>query len=98
APPRSGQEAPQAPSASSMIRRMVVMHRPHCGLQPRQPYTWPAVRGAAAPATALRTAWSERTLHEQMIMKIARRTGTLDRYGRGTTKAKGKAKFTALLM
>ena len=31
---------PQAPaSASSMIRRMVRAHRPHCGAQPRQPYT-----------------------------------------------------------
>jgi hypothetical protein len=32
------------------------------------------VRGAAAPDTAVRTAWSLRTLHEQMIMGFARGT------------------------
>jgi len=39
--PRGGrrwQPAPQAPAlASSMIRRMVLAHRPHRALQPRQP-------------------------------------------------------------
>jgi hypothetical protein len=56
-----------APSASSMIRRMVRAQRPHCGLQPRQPYTSPAVCGAPV-LTAVRTSWSVRTLQEQTIM------------------------------
>jgi len=30
-----------------MMRRMVVTQRPHCGLQPRQPYTCAGERGAA---------------------------------------------------
>ena len=51
-----------------MIRLMVAAHRPHCALQPRQPYTWPGVRGATAPVTAVRTSWSLRTLQEQMII------------------------------
>jgi hypothetical protein len=59
-----------------MIRRMVAAQRPHCGLQPRQPYTWPAVRGAAAPETTVRTAWSLSTLHEQMIIEFSRGTRT----------------------
>jgi hypothetical protein len=81
-----------------MIRRMVVAQRPHCGLQPRQPYTWPAVRGAAAPETAVRTAWSERTLHEQTIMGLHAETERSDRYGSEPTKAKEKVQFTALLI
>jgi hypothetical protein len=56
-----------------MIRRIVVAQRPHWGLQPRQPYTCPAVRGAAAPETAVRTAWSLSTLHEQMIIAAGSR-------------------------
>jgi hypothetical protein len=51
-----------------MIRRMVRAHRPHCALQPRQPYTWPAVRGFAPPTT-LRTSLSLNTLQEQTIME-----------------------------
>ena len=81
----------QAPSASSMIRRMVVAQRPHCGLQPRQPYTWPAVRGAAAPDTAVRTAWSERTLHEQTIMGL-HANGEPDTGSIGQRRVKSKRK------
>jgi hypothetical protein len=51
-----------------MIRLMVRAHRPHWALQPRQPYTWLAVRGASGAATALRTSWSLKTLQEQTIM------------------------------
>jgi hypothetical protein len=51
-----------------MIFRIVRAQRPHCALQPRQPYTWPVVRGADA-VTALRTAWSVSTLQEQTIIK-----------------------------
>jgi hypothetical protein len=58
-----------------MIRRMVAAQRPHWGLQPRQPYTWPAVRGAASPETAVRTAWSLSTLQEQTIIELHAGTG-----------------------
>src|SRR6516225_1083192 len=51
-----------------MIRLMVRAHRPHCGLHPRQPYTWPAVRGVPCAERAVRTSWSLNTLQEQTIM------------------------------
>ena len=70
-----GQPAPA--SASSMIRLMVRAHRPHWALQPRQPYTWLAVRGASGAATALRTSRSLKTLQEQTIMGMRRRRGLL---------------------
>src|SRR5580704_3526707 len=75
-----------------MIRRMVVTQRPQRGLQPRQPYTWPAVRGAASPETAVRTAWSLSTLQEQMIMGIARgiRTKPTGSIRQRRSKSKGK--------
>src|ERR1700691_3249569 len=61
-------------SASSIMRRIVLAHLPHWGLQPRQPYTWPAVRGAMAlPASVPRTSRSLSTLQEQTI--IAARSG-----------------------
>jgi hypothetical protein len=65
------QASAQLPSASSMMRLIVRAQRPHCGLQPRQPYTWPAVRGGKSdPARAVRTSSSLNTLQEQMIMGI----------------------------
>ena len=41
----------QAARLSSMMRRMVRAQRPHCGLHPRQPYTWFAVAGRAGAAS-----------------------------------------------
>jgi hypothetical protein len=62
-----------AVSASSMMRRMVLAHRPHWGLQPKQPYTSPAVRGAAIlPASVPRTSWSLSTLQEHTIIADSR--------------------------
>ena len=52
-----------------MMRRMVRAQRPHCGLQPRQPYTWLAVAGrAGALSRADRTSRSLNTLQEQTII------------------------------
>jgi len=55
--------------ASFMMRRMVRAQRPHCGLQPRQSYTWPVVRGVASLADSVaRTSWSVSTLQEHTII------------------------------
>ncbi len=52
-----------------MMRLMVRAQRPHCGLQPRQPYSCAGVRADSAdPASALRTSSSLNTLQEQTIM------------------------------
>ncbi len=52
-----------------MMRLMVRAQRPHCGLQPRQPYTSAGVRADPAdPASAPRTSSSLNTLQEQTIM------------------------------
>jgi hypothetical protein len=65
----SWQQAGAATKASFMMRRMVRAQRPHWGLQPRQWYTSPAVRGESWPAArAPRTSWSVNTLQEQTIM------------------------------
>jgi hypothetical protein len=49
---------------------MVRAQRPHCGEQPRQPYTWLAVAGrAGAVSIADRTSRSLKTLQEQTIMR-----------------------------
>jgi len=62
-------EAVSAPAiASSMIRRMVRAQRPHCALQPRQPYTCPGERGFAPAVQAVRTSLSLNTLQEHTIM------------------------------
>jgi len=66
--------------ASFMMRRMVRAHRPHCGLQPRQSYTWPVVRGAALGVDSVaRTSWSVSTLQEQTIIagNARRRIGAI---------------------
>jgi hypothetical protein len=65
----SSQAFSAAANASSMTRRMVLAQRPHCALQPRQRKTSPAVCGACVPLLkAARTARSDKTLQEQMIM------------------------------
>ena len=53
-----------------MILRIVRRQRPHWGLQPRQPWTCVAERGAAA-VTAVRTCWSLNTLQEQTIIDLS---------------------------
>jgi len=62
-----GQPCEALASASSMIRQMVRMQRPHCALHPRQRYTCAAERGAAT-LMAWRTSWSLSTLQEQTII------------------------------
>jgi hypothetical protein len=52
-----------------MMRRMVRAQRPHCALQPRQPYTWLVERGAS-DWTAERTSLSLKTLQEQTIIDL----------------------------
>jgi len=55
-----------------MICLMVGAQRPHCGEQPRQPYTSPVVRGPASTFKAVRTSASLSTLQEQTIMAARR--------------------------
>ena len=64
-------QAAAAAKASSMMPRMVRAQRPHCALQPRQPYTL-HVEGLewAVVLTAARTSWSVITLQEQTIMDV----------------------------
>src|ERR1700730_13934975 len=94
------QWAAQPASASSMRRLIVVAHRTNWGLHPRPPYTWPAVRGAASPEIAARTAWSLSTLQEQMIMDLHadQNRGGSDRYDSARAKAKEKMHFKELLI
>jgi hypothetical protein len=80
-----------------MMRLIVRAQRPHWGLQPRQPYTWPAVRGRSpADETADRTSWSLRTLQEQMIIRVfvARR---LDPLRQRASNAKPNQHFLGFL-
>jgi hypothetical protein len=66
--PLQGAASAAAPRASSMILRMVRAQRPHCALQPRQRYTCPGVRTAAAGSSSAALIWqSLRTLQEQTI-------------------------------
>jgi hypothetical protein len=52
-----------------MICLIVRAQRPQRALQPRHPYTSLVLRiTVGAAATAMRTSWSESTLHEQMII------------------------------
>ncbi len=72
--------AAQMSAPSSMIVLMVRMQRPQRGLQPRQPYTCTGELGAAC-ATTSRIWWSERTLQEQMIMRVSCDLAAQDRLG-----------------
>jgi hypothetical protein len=55
-----------------MMRLIERAQRPHCASQPRQRYSSPVVRGGNSATMAVLTAWSLRTLQEQMIIGSAR--------------------------
>ena len=72
---------------------MVRAHRPHWALQPRQPYTCPALRTDALVEVTPRTSWSVRRLQEQMIMFRIRVRGCALEYVSQSSKAKEKYKL-----
>ena len=86
-----------------MIRRMVLAHRPHWALHPRQRYTSPVDRGGAAvPESAPRTSWSVNTLQEQTIILEKPGRGLVSRVTicimQGMRLRKKKFQFLAVLI
>jgi hypothetical protein len=91
-PPSSPTGPGPRPPASSMICLMVRAQRPHCGEQPRQPYTSPVVRGRASTLKAVRTSASLSTLQEQTIMAARRPVRFVGRLSIPIYRMPGKGK------